>query len=168
MKLRQTIFDEVCSQGYDPKRNTFTQYYGSKALDASLLSIPLSGFLPATDPRVVGTVEAIERELMPDGLVLRYQTEASDDGLSGVEGVFLPCSFWLADTYQLMGRHEDGVRLFKKVAALCNDVGLLAEEYLPKEQQQTGNFPQAFSHLALVNSAFVQFGGLKPASHLGA
>ncbi len=157
--LRQTIFDEVCQKGYDPVRNTFTQYYGSKGLDASLLFIPLSGFLPADDPRVRGTVAAIEQELMPDGLVLRYLTEESTDGLTGEEGVFLACSFWLADTYHLMGRHEDARQLFERVANLQNDVGLLAEEYLPKEKQQTGNFPQAFSHLALVNAAYLLFGG---------
>jgi GH15 family glucan-1,4-alpha-glucosidase len=160
--LRQTIFDEVCDKGYDPTRNTFTQYYGSKGLDASLLAIPLSGFLPPDDPRVVGTVKAIEEDLMPQGLVLRYRTDDGVDGLSGEEGVFLACSFWLADTYQLMGRHEDARRLFEHVANLRNDVGLLAEEYLPTQKRQTGNFPQAFSHLALVNCAYVLCGGRRP------
>ncbi len=157
--LRQAIFDEVCQKGYDPVRNTFTQYYGSKGLDASLLFIPFSGFLPATDPRVRGTVAAIEQELMLDGLVLRYRTEEGTDGLSGEEGVFLACSFWLAGTYHLMRRHEDARQLFERVANLRNDVGLLAEEYLPRQKQQTGNFPQAFSHLALVNAAYALFGG---------
>jgi GH15 family glucan-1,4-alpha-glucosidase len=152
--LRKQIFDEVCDKGYDPKRNTFTQYYGSTSLDASLLVIPLSGFLPAKDPRVVGTVKAIEEDLMPEGLVLRYRTDQTADGLKGVEGVFLPCSFWLASTYHLMGRTEDAKRLFEKLAGLCNDVGLLAEEYLPSAKQQVGNFPQAFSHLALINCAY--------------
>ena len=160
--LRQTIFDEVCDKGYDPIRNTFTQYYGSKGLDASLLVIPLSGFLPPNDPRVLGTVKAIEEDLMPQGLVLRYRTDEGIDGLSGEEGVFLACSFWLADTYQLMGRHEDARRLFEHVANLRNDVGLLAEEYLPKQKRQTGNFPQAFSHLALVNCAYLLSGGRRP------
>ncbi|MFL5346395.1 MAG: glycoside hydrolase family 15 protein [Hyalangium sp.] len=155
IELRKTIFDEVCSQGYDPKRNTFTQYYGSKGVDASLLIIPLSGFLPANDPRVVGTVRAIEEELMPEGLVLRYRTEESVDGLSGEEGTFLACSFWLADTYQIMGRKDDARALFEKLIALRNDVGLLAEEYLPSHSRQVGNFPQAFSHLALVNCAYI-------------
>ncbi|MFP2929701.1 glycoside hydrolase family 15 protein [Pyxidicoccus sp. 3LG] len=164
-ELRKTIFDEVCSKGYDPQRNTFTQYYGSKGVDASLLFIPMSGFLPATDPRVVGTVKAIEEELMPDGLVLRYLTEDSVDGLSGEEGAFLACSFWLANTYHLMGRKEDARKLFDKVAGLCNDLGLLAEEYLPREGRQIGNFPQAFSHLALVNSAYV-LEGYQPAEHV--
>ena len=157
--LRQAIFDEVCQKGYDPVRNTFTQYYGSKGLDASLLFIPSSGFLPATDPRVRGTVAAIEQELMQDGLVLRYRTEEGTDGLAGEEGVFLACSFLLAGTYHLMRRHEDARQLFERVANLRNDVGLLAEEYLPRQKQQTGNFPQAFSHLALVNAAYALFGG---------
>ncbi|RKH17721.1 glycoside hydrolase family 15 protein [Corallococcus praedator] len=163
VELRQTIFDEVCSKGYDAQRNTFTQYYGSKAVDASLLAIPMSGFLPPGDPRVAGTVRAIEQELMPEGLVLRYRTEDSVDGLSGEEGAFLACSFWLADTYQLMGRTEDARKLFAKLVGLCNDVGLLAEEYLPRERRQLGNFPQAFSHLALVNCAYMLFEGHKPA-----
>jgi GH15 family glucan-1,4-alpha-glucosidase len=124
-------------------------------VDASLLFIPLSGFLPANDPRVVGTVRAIEEELMPQGFVLRYRTEENVDGLSGEEGVFLACSFWLADTYALMGRMEDARRLFDKLISLRNDVGLLAEEYLPGEGRQIGNFPQAFSHLTLVNCAYI-------------
>jgi GH15 family glucan-1,4-alpha-glucosidase len=154
-QLRQNIHDEVCAQGYDAQRKTFTQYYGSKGLDGSLLAIPLMGFLPATDPRVVGTVEAIERELMPKGFVLRYRTDETTDGLSGEEGVFLPCSFWLVVAYHLMGRKEDARRLFDKLAGLCNDLGLLAEEYLPDEKRQTGNFPQAFSHLTLISAAYV-------------
>lgn len=153
-QLRQTIHDEVCAQGYDAERNTFTQYYGSKGLDGSLLAIPMLGFLPPDDPRVIGTVEAIERELMPKGFVLRYRTEETTDGLSGEEGVFLPCSFWLVITYHLMGRKEDARRLFDKLAGLCNDLGLLAEEYLPDKHRQTGNFPQAFSHLTLISAAY--------------
>ncbi len=164
--LRKTIFDEICEKGYDAKRNTFTQYYGSKALDASLLAIPLLGFLPATDPRVVGTVAQMEKELLQDGLVLRYRTDASDDGLEGEEGVFLACSFWLANTYHLMGRHDDARKLFERVSGLCNDVGLLAEEYLPHARQQIGNFPQAFSHLALVNSAYTLCEGMAPAERV--
>ncbi|RYZ43136.1 MAG: glycoside hydrolase family 15 protein [Myxococcaceae bacterium] len=153
--LRQAIFDEVCSKGYDPQRDTFTQYYGSTGVDASLLFIPITGFLPPEDPRVAGTVRAIEQELMPEGLVLRYRTEDNVDGLSGEEGAFLACSFWLANTYHLMGRKEDARRLFEKLVGLCNDVGLLAEEYLPSEHRLLGNFPQAFSHLALVNCAYL-------------
>jgi len=160
--LRKTLFDEVCSRGYDPQRNTFTQYYGSKGVDASLLFIPLSGFLPANDPRVVGTVRAIEEELMPEGLVLRYRTEEGVDGLVGEEGVFLACSFWLADTYHLMGRKKDARELFEKLIALRNDVGLLAEEYLPSHSRQLGNFPQAFSHLALINCAYILTENLRP------
>jgi GH15 family glucan-1,4-alpha-glucosidase len=152
--LRQQIFDEVCEQGFDKQRNSFTQYYGSTSLDASLLQIPLTGFLPATDPRVIGTVKAIEEDLMPEGLVLRYRTDQTADGLRGVEGVFLPCSFWLATTYHLMGRTAEARALFDRLAALCNDVGLLAEEYLPGDKRQVGNFPQAFSHLALIDCAY--------------
>jgi GH15 family glucan-1,4-alpha-glucosidase len=154
VKVRDTISKEVCERGFDRERNTFTQYYGSKELDGSLLMLPLSGFLPATDPRIVGTVEAIERDLREDGLVLRYRTDESNDGLSGKEGVFLPCSFWLARVYHDMGRHDDSRALFEKLIALRNDVGLLAEEYLPSEQRQVGNFPQAFSHLALIQAAY--------------
>ncbi|HEX8110331.1 MAG TPA: glycoside hydrolase family 15 protein [Kofleriaceae bacterium] len=163
--LREAIRNEILDKGYDANRNTFTQYYGSKNVDASLLFIPLTGFLPATDPRVVGTVKAIEEDLMQDGLVLRYRTDASDDGLSGEEGVFLACSFWLAVTYHLMGRTEDARRLFERVANLRNDVGLLAEEYLTSQKRQIGNFPQAFSHLALVNAAYVITENHSPAEH---
>jgi GH15 family glucan-1,4-alpha-glucosidase len=153
--LRREIFDEIIEKGFDPRLGTFTQFYGSTNVDASLLMIPLTGFLPATDPRVVGTVKAIEEELMPKGFVLRYRTDHTADGLRGEEGAFLPCSFWLANTYHLMGRREEAKALFEKLVSLCNDVGLLAEEYLPDEKRQIGNFPQAFSHLALVQSAFL-------------
>jgi len=153
--LRDKIRADILAKGFDAKRNTFTQYYGASTVDASLLYIPLSGFLPASDPRVVGTVKAIENELLQDGLVLRYKTSASDDGLSGEEGVFLACSFWLASTYQMMGRHADAHELFMRVVDLRNDVGLLAEEYLTREKRQIGNFPQAFSHLALVTAAYM-------------
>ncbi len=153
-QLRDQIRAEILAKGFDAKRNTFTQYYGSKNVDASLLFIPLSGFLPPTDPKVAGTVKAIEQELMQDGLVLRYKTTSSDDGLSGEEGVFLACSFWLATVYHQMGRKDDAKKLFERVANLRNDVGLLAEEYLTKEKTQIGNFPQAFSHLALVSAAY--------------
>lgn len=155
LALRDEIRAEILDKGFDRKRNTFTQYYGSKNVDASLLLIPMSGFLPATDARVVGTVKAIEDELVENGLVLRYRTDDSDDGLSGEEGVFLACSFWLAQTYQLMGRHDEAHHLFERVAGLRNDVGLLAEEYLTHQNRQIGNFPQAFSHLSLVNTAYL-------------
>ena len=163
-KMRQAIFDEVCREGFNHQMNTFTQYYGGTGLDASLLFIPLSGFLPATDPRVVGTIEAIERELLQDGLLLRFKPEADVDGLSGEEGVFLACSFWLAGVYQMMGRKEDARRIFDKAASTRNDLGLLAEEYDPKSRRQLGNFPQAFSHFALVNAAFTLAEG-KPIAH---
>jgi GH15 family glucan-1,4-alpha-glucosidase len=154
LELRDQIRDEILEKGYDAKRNTFTQYYGSKNVDASLLFIAVSGMLPVTDPRFVGTVKAIEEELLEDGLVLRYRTDASDDGLQGKEGVFLACSFWLAKAYQMMGRTEDAEMIFERASNVANDVGLLAEEYLTEEKVQIGNFPQAFSHLALVNAAY--------------
>jgi GH15 family glucan-1,4-alpha-glucosidase len=161
--LREKIRADILANGFNAKRNTFSQYYGSDTVDASLLYIPLSGFLPATDPRVVGTVKAIEDDLMQDGLVLRYKTKGSTDGLTGEEGVFLACSFWLASTYQMMGRRDDARALFLRVAGLRNDVGLMAEEYLTREKRQTGNFPQAFSHLALVNAAYMLADGHPPA-----
>jgi GH15 family glucan-1,4-alpha-glucosidase len=163
-KARQAIFDEVCREGFNHELNTFTQYYGGTGLDASLLFIPLSGFLQATDPRVVGTIEAIERELIQDGLLLRFKPEADVDGLSGEEGVFLACSFWLAGVYQMMDRKEDARRIFDKAASTRNDLGLLAEEYDPKSRRQLGNFPQAFSHFALVNAAFTLADG-EPIAH---
>lgn len=153
-QTRQMIFEEVCRDGFNHQLNTFTQYYGGTGLDASLLFIPLSGFLPASDPRVIGTIKAIERELLQDGLLLRFKPEADVDGLSGEEGVFLACSFWLAGVYQMMGREEDARRIFERAASTRNDLGLLAEEYDPKGRRQLGNFPQAFSHFALVNAAF--------------
>ncbi|MBS2031973.1 MAG: glycoside hydrolase family 15 protein [Deltaproteobacteria bacterium] len=154
-KLRQEIVDEVCSKGYSEGLNTFTQFYGSTDVDASLLIIPITGFLPVHDSRVVGTVAAIERDLLQDGLVLRFRPVGDVDGLTGEEGTFLACSFWLADAYELMGRHDDAVRLFERVASLANDLGLLSEEYDPRGQRQLGNFPQAFSHFELVRSAYL-------------
>jgi GH15 family glucan-1,4-alpha-glucosidase len=153
--LRDEIHAEVCEKGWNQNRKAFTQYYGSEATDASLLMIPLVGFLPATDERVQSTVAAIQAELTEDGLVRRYQTDASQavDGLTGSEGVFLACSFWLADNLHLMGRRDEAQELFERLLALRNDVGLLAEEYAPKARRQVGNFPQAFSHVSLVNSA---------------
>jgi GH15 family glucan-1,4-alpha-glucosidase len=153
--LRNEIHTEVCAKGYDSDRNTFTQYYGSRELDAALLNMSLVGFLPATDPRVVGTVAAIERELVEDGFVLRYPTAADGavDGLPAGEGAFLACTFWLADNYALAGRVHEALELFERLLALRNDVGLLAEEYDPRLARMTGNFPQAFSHVPLVNTA---------------
>jgi GH15 family glucan-1,4-alpha-glucosidase len=155
-QIRAAIHEEVCREGYDRDRNTFTQYYGSKRLDASLLLIPLVGFLPPEDPRVRGTVEAIERELKHDGFIHRYAMDPEAqavDGLPPGEGAFLACTFWLADNYMLLGRHEEAEALFERLLSLRNDLGLLAEEYDPGARRQVGNFPQAFSHVALVNTA---------------
>ncbi len=141
--------------GYDEELGSFVQSYGSKELDASLLLVPLAGFLPASDPRVRSTIETIEKSLVVDGFVLRYRTQESGvDGLPSGEGVFLPCSFWLVDCLELIGRHDDAHALFERLLALANDVGLLAEEYDAKAKRLLGNFPQAFTHLALVNTAF--------------
>ncbi len=152
-QARSDIHDSVCEHGFDRAQNAFVQSYGSTALDASCLLIPLVGFLPPDDPRVHGTVAAIERRLMQNGLVLRYDTGSGADGLPPGEGAFLACSFWLADNYALTGRMTEARALFDKLLSLRNDVGLLAEEYDPVAKQQLGNFPQAFSHLALINTA---------------
>ena len=152
--LRTRIHDDVCQQGFNPSRGAFVQYYGSNELDASLLMMPLVGFLPVSDPRVVSTVEATQRELMSDGLVKRYLTEPVVDGLPPGEGVFLPCTFWLVDCLEMMGRHEQAHEIFAHLLELRNDVGLLSEEYDPKLKRQLGNFPQAFSHISLINSAY--------------
>jgi len=156
--LRDRIHADVCEKGYDADRNTFTQYYGSKELDASLLLIPQVGFLPADDKRVIGTIEAIQRELSTeDGFVLRYPTHDQQgenvDGLSGHEGAFLACSFWLADDLAMIGRVQEARELFDKLLSLRNDVGLLAEEWDPRAKRQVGNFPQAFSHVPLIDTA---------------
>jgi GH15 family glucan-1,4-alpha-glucosidase len=153
VKLRSDIHDEVCRLGFSQELNSFVQYYGGKEVDASLLMLPLVGFLPPEDPRVQGTVAAIEKNLMQDGLVERYRTKGSVDGLVGNEGAFLACSFWMVDNYILQRRIDEARSLFEHLLSLRNDVGLLAEEYDPKEHRQLGNFPQAFSHLSLVNSA---------------
>lgn len=151
--LRDGIHAEVCQGGFDSDRNAFVQYYGGKELDASLLMIPLVGFLPASDARVRGTVSAIVRELLVDGFVQRYTPAQAIDGLPPGEGAFLPCSFWLADNYALLGREREARHLFERLLELRNDVGLLAEEYDPEARRLVGNFPQAFSHVALVNTA---------------
>ncbi len=150
--LRTQVHAEVCANSVDD-RGVFTQSYGGHELDASTLMIPLVGFLPANDPRVVATVEAIQRELTTDGLVRRYQVDDSDDGVGGEEGAFLLCSFWLVDSLALMGRRDEANSLYERLLGLRNDVGLLAEEYDPTAGQQLGNFPQAFSHIAIVSSA---------------
>jgi GH15 family glucan-1,4-alpha-glucosidase len=151
--IRKHIHDEVCREAFNSDIGAFAQSYGSKDLDASVLLIPLVGFLPADDPRVRSTVEAIERNLVRDGFVMRYDTRASSDGLPGGEGAFLACSFWLADNLVLLGRRDDARRLFQRLLALRNDVGLLSEEYDPRVQRLVGNFPQALSHIALINTA---------------
>jgi GH15 family glucan-1,4-alpha-glucosidase len=153
-EVRGAIHDDVCANGYDPDRGAFVQSYGSKALDASLLLIPLVGFLPVTDSRVLGTVRAIEKELIADGFVLRYRTEeVGPDGLPPGEGAFLPCTFWLADVYAQTGQKKEARRLFERLLGIRNDVGLLAEEFEPHTGRLLGNFPQALSHIALVNTA---------------
>jgi GH15 family glucan-1,4-alpha-glucosidase len=151
--LRARVHAEVCERGYDAAQGTFVQAYDSPVLDASLLLIPIVGFLPADDPRVLGTVAAIERRLTVDGLVHRYDTRATDDGLPPGEGAFLACSFWLADNYVLQGRYDEARALFERLLALRNDVGLLAEEYDTRAGRLVGNFPQAFSHVGLVDTA---------------
>ncbi|MFN8626370.1 MAG: glycoside hydrolase family 15 protein [Candidatus Binatia bacterium] len=152
--LRERIHREVCERGYDTQRDCFVQSYGSRELDASLLLIAAVGFLPPQDPRFRGTVRAIEAELLRDGLVLRYDTSAARDGLPPGEGRFLACSFWLADAYVMCGQIEQAQALFERLLSLANDVGLLAEEYDPAARRMTGNFPQGFSHLSLVTTAF--------------
>jgi GH15 family glucan-1,4-alpha-glucosidase len=152
--IRDQVHREVCEHGYNKKKKAFTQFYGSDALDASVLMIlPRAGFLPASDERVHSTIEAIERELMQDGFVLRYRNEEHVDGLPGREGVFLPCSFWFANALHLIGRTGEAKEMFERVLAVQNDLGLFSEEYDPIAKRQLGNFPQAFTHLALVNSA---------------
>jgi GH15 family glucan-1,4-alpha-glucosidase len=154
-EIRAEIHDEVCRKGYDSQLASFVQSYGSKELDASLLLIPLVGFLPADDERVEETIDAIQRTLMRDGLVLRYlMHQEGIDGLPPGEGVFLPCSFWLVDCLELLGRHDEAHALFERLLTLANDLGLIAEEYDPDTKRLLGNFPQAFTHLCLVNSAF--------------
>jgi GH15 family glucan-1,4-alpha-glucosidase len=157
--LRDQIHAEICEKAYCAKKNAFTQSYGSDHLDAALLLMPVVGFLPASDPRVKGTIEAIERELMPNGLVLRYDTSRVDDGLPPGEGVFLACSFWMVSCLKAIGRIDDARALFDRLIGLSNDLGLLAEEYDVHLRRQVGNFPQAFSHIALVNAAYDLEGG---------
>ncbi|MBB3081601.1 glycoside hydrolase family 15 protein [Streptomyces violarus] len=160
--LRDEVHREVCERGYDPERNTFTQSYGSRELDAALLLIPRVGFLPPDDPRVIGTIDAIREELDHRGLLLRYTTADADDsdvdGLPGSEGTFVVCSFWLADALYMTGRTKEARALFERLVGLANDVGLLSEEFDPVTCRQLGNFPQAFSHIGLVNTALALFG----------
>jgi GH15 family glucan-1,4-alpha-glucosidase len=151
--LRDEIHAEVCRHGFDPGLGSFVQAYGSRQLDASLLLLPVVGFLPPEDPRILGTIATVESRLLRDGLVLRYDTAEVSDGLPAGEGAFLPCSFWLADAYVLTGRMAEARALFERLLGLRNDVGLLSEEYDVGARRLVGNFPQAFSHLALVNTA---------------
>ena len=163
-RLRDEIKEDILAHGYDPRRKTFTQFYGSEELDAALLMVARVGFLPATDERVAGTVAAIEEHLMENGFVQRY-TQHHDvdvDGLPPGEGAFLACTFWLADNYALMGRHAEARETFERLLALRNDVGLLSEEYDTDEQRLVGNFPQAFSHVPLIDTARTLSAALGP------
>ena len=162
-EARDAVQAEVCEQAWDDEQSAFTQYYGSKDLDASVLMMPLVGFLPPDDPRVVSTVEAIQRDLMVDGFVLRYQNRSGVDGLPGSEGAFLPCTFWLACCLAMMGRVDEAREMMIRLAGLTNDVGLISEEYDTKRQRLVGNFPQAFTHVGLVNTAR----GLAMAAEMG-
>jgi GH15 family glucan-1,4-alpha-glucosidase len=162
-RTRTEIQQQVFEQGFDAQRNTFTQYYGSHEPDGSLLLLPLVGFVSPTDPRMIGTVKAIEEDLLVNGFVQRYCTREHVDGLPPGEGAFLACTFWLADNYTLQGRRDEAERLFERLLGLCNDVGLLAEQYDPDKRLQLGNFPQAFSHVMLINSACNLSGGAGPA-----
>ena len=167
-RIRDELHTEICSQGFDAERNTFTQSYGSRELDASLLIIPTTGFLPPDDPRVVGTIEAVQRELLQDGFVYRYSTgddEGAVDGLPGKEGAFLPCSFWLCDALEAIGRHDEAVALFERLLGVGNDLGLFAEEYDPAAGRMVGNFPQAFTHLAVITTAHRLSGLPAPKGH---
>ena len=166
--VRTAIHDDVCTRGFDHQLNSFVQSYGTTELDASLLLIPTVGFLPPSDPRVRGTIESIERRLLVDGFLRRYDPATSDDGLPGTEGAFLACSFWLADAYVLTGRVADARRLFERLLSLCNDVGLLSEEYDTSRRRLVGNYPQAFSHIALVNTAHNLARANKPAEQRSA
>ena len=159
-RLRDQIHADVCANGYSEKRRSFVQSYGSNQLDASLLLLPIAGFLPPEDPRIVNTIAAIQKDLTQDGLVMRYRTESSDDGMPPGEGVFLACSFWMVNALVQQQRRPEAVELFEQLLSLQNDVGLLAEEYDPVRKRMVGNFPQAFSHVAMVNSAFA----LQPAA----
>jgi len=152
--LRDRVRDEVLTRGYDPVRNTFTQHFDTTEVDASLLVLPLIGFIDGGDPRMLGTIAAIEEDLIRDGLVLRYRTETGVDGLEDDEHPFLACSFWLVSAYAAAGRLADAHALFDRLVGLVNDVGLLSEEYDAANHRMAGNFPQAFSHLALVQAAF--------------
>jgi GH15 family glucan-1,4-alpha-glucosidase len=163
--VRERIHQSVCRDGFDAALGSFVQFYGSKELDASLLMLPLVGFLPPTDPRMLGTVRAIEQSLLRDGFVARYATHSAVDGLPPGEGAFLACSFWLADNYALQGRVEEATAMFERLCGLANDVGLLSEEYDPATRRLVGNFPQAFTHVSLINTALNLTAPQGPAEH---
>jgi GH15 family glucan-1,4-alpha-glucosidase len=152
-KVRDTIHDQVCTQGYNAEVGAFTQAYGSKELDASLLLMPMTGFLPIKDPRVIGTIEAVQRDLMVDGFVMRYRNRSGVDGLPGEEGAFLPCTLWLVASLANLGRIDEATEIFNRVLSVANDVGLFSEEYDTKRKRLVGNFPQAFTHVAFINAA---------------
>jgi GH15 family glucan-1,4-alpha-glucosidase len=166
--VRDAIHHDVCTRGFDARQGSFVQSYGSNQLDASLLLLPTTGFLPVSDARIHGTIAAVERQLLVDGFVLRYDSAKTDDGLPAGEGAFLACSFWLADAYAMCGRIDDARRLFQRLLAIRNDVGLLAEEYDTGAKRLVGNFPQAFSHIALVNTAHNLARATKPAEQRAA
>jgi GH15 family glucan-1,4-alpha-glucosidase len=156
-KVRDEVHADVLENGFDPERNTFTQYYGSEELDAATLLVGAVGFLPGDDPRVLGTIDAVNESLVHDGFVRRYSTDPGRDdvdGLLGVEGAFLPCTFWLADALKLAGQEQRAREVFERALAAGNDLGLFAEEYDPAAGRLLGNFPQAFTHLALINTAY--------------
>jgi GH15 family glucan-1,4-alpha-glucosidase len=164
-QLRDAVHREVCEKGFNRDRNAFVQYYGASELDAALLMVPLVGFLPADDPRVKGTVEAIQRHLMRDGFVLRYSPNPAVDGLPPGEGAYLPCTFWLADALYLQGCKAEAETIFRRLLGLCNDVGLIGEEYDPQAKRLVGNFPQAFTHVAPINTALNLSPREGPAEH---
>jgi glucoamylase len=164
-RIRQRIADRVMEEGFDRKRNAFTQIFGSSEMDATALLISRVGFLPPDDPRIAGTIAAVEQDLFRDGFVMRYRTESNVDGLPPGEGAFLACTFWLVDAYALQGRRDEAVRHFERLLGLCNDVGLMSEEYDPAARRLVGNFPQAFSHVALVSAAMTLWKGKKALHH---
>ena len=161
-KNRDMLHREICKKGFDKRLNSFVQSYGSKALDASLLRIVMVGFLPADDPRILGTIAAVEKHLLRNGLVERYNTKKSPDGLKGAEGTFLACSFWLVTAYWLVGRKSEACDMFERLLKLGNDVGLLSEEYDPVGGRMLGNFPQALTHISLAHAALAISGQWKP------
>jgi GH15 family glucan-1,4-alpha-glucosidase len=165
--LCKKIHEDVCEKGFDNELNSFVQSYGSKWLDGSLLLIPSTGFLPADDPRVRGTIEAVEKRLMQDGFIMRHDPAEIETGLAHGEGAFLACTYWLADCYMMLGRKDEARKLFDRLLAIRNDIGLLAEEYDVEKKRQVGNFPQAFSHIALVTTAHNLSSPDKPAEQRG-